>query len=48
MGGGLLVNSQKAAERAAAERAAAERAAVKQWRLSERERRMVEAMSVGG
>ena len=52
-GGGLLVNSQKAAERAAAERAAAERAAAeravaKQWRLSDRERRMVEAMSAGG
>ena len=57
-GGGLLVNSQKAAERAAAERAAAERAAAeraaaeraaaKQWRLSDRERGMVEAMSAGG
>ena len=49
-GGGLLVNNQKAAERAAAERASAERAAAErataiQWRLSDRERAMVEAMS---
>lgn len=42
-GGGLLVNSQKAAERAAAERAAAKR-----WQLSDRERGIVEAMSAGG
>ena len=52
-GGGLLLNDsaaaeRAAAERAAAERAAAERAAAEQWRLSDRERRMVEAMSVGG
>ena len=47
-GGGLLLNDSAAAERAAAERAAAERAAAEQWRLSDRERRMVEAMSVGG
>ena len=47
------MNTQKpaeraAAERAAAERAAAERAAAERWQLSERERSMVEAMSVGG
>ena len=42
-GGGLLLNDSAAAERAAAERAAAER-----WQLSERERRLVDAMSVGG
>ena len=50
-GGGLLVSSQKAAERAAAERAAAERAAAERaaaeraaanvWQLSDREREMV-------
>ena len=47
-GGGLLVSRQKAAERAAAERAAAERAAAQVWQLSDRERKMVEALSVGG
>ncbi len=45
-GGGLLLSSQKAAERAAAERAAAERAAAERaaahvWQLSDREREMV-------
>ena len=40
-GGGLLVNSQKAAERAAAERATPERAAAHVWQLSDREREMV-------
>ena len=40
-GGGLLLSSQKAAERAAAERAAAERAAAHVWQLSDREREMV-------
>ena len=39
-GGGLLVSSQKAIERAA-ERAAAERAAAHVWQLSDREREMV-------
>ena len=47
-GGGLLLNSRKAAERAAAERAAAERAAAHVWQLSEREREMVEALDTGG
>ena len=40
-GGGLLLSSQKAAERAAAERAAAERAAAYRWELSARERKII-------
>lgn len=49
-GGGLLVTDaaaeRAAVERAAAERAAAERAAV-EWELSERERKMLEALERG-
>ena len=47
-GGGLLLNERAAAERAAAERAAAERAAAIVWPLSDRERKIVEALSVEG
>ena len=52
-GGGLLLSSQKAAERAAAERAAAERAAAERaaahvWQLSDREREMVLELDSNG
>ena len=40
-GCGLLLSTQKTAERAADERAAAERAAATKWRLSDREREIV-------
>ena len=48
-GGGLLLSSQKAAERAAAERAAAERAAAERaaahkWELSNRELAIVASL----
>ena len=48
-GGGLLLSSKKAAERAAAERAAAERAAAERaaatiWHLSQREKEMIERL----
>ena len=43
-GCGLLLSTQKAAERAAAERAAAERAAATKWELSDREREIVRSL----
>ena len=48
-GGGLLLSSKKAAERAAAERAAAERAAAERaaatiWHFSQREKEMIERL----
>ena len=43
-GSGLLLSNRKAAERAAAERAAAERAAAHVWKLSEREKAIVDSM----
>ena len=43
-GGGLLLSEKAAAEKAAAEKAAAEKAAATPWRLSESERRIVEAL----
>ena len=47
-GGGLLLSSPKAAERAAAERAAAERAAAHRWVLSDRELEIVAELSQTG
>ena len=47
-GGGLLLSERMTAERAAAERAAAERAAAHRWRLSDRERRIVQGLDKGG
>lgn len=57
-GGGLLLSGQKAAERAAAERVAEERAVAERadiertathvWRLSDRERGIVDMLSSGG
>ena len=46
-GYGLLMSERAAAERAAAERAAAERAAAERWKLSEREKKIVESLSQG-
>ena len=43
-GCGLLLSTQKTAERAAAERAAAERAAATKWQLSEREKKIVQSL----
>jgi hypothetical protein len=48
--GGLLVNDEKAAEKAAAEKAAAEKAAAEKagaivWELSERERKIIEGLN---
>ena len=43
-GSGFLLSERAAAERAAAERAAAERAAATKWKLSDRERGIVEGM----
>ena len=43
-GCGLLLSTQKTAERAAAERAAAERAAATKWQLSDREREIVRSL----
>ena len=52
-GGGLLLSKRAAAERAAAERAAAERAAAEdaeavKWKLSEREKRLVDMLGERG
>ena len=47
-GGGVLLSNAKAAEKAAAEKAAAEKAAEREsivWRLSDRERRIIEELS---
>lgn len=43
-GGGLLIGKRAAAERAAAEHAAAERAAAIVWKLSDREKEIIEKM----
>jgi hypothetical protein len=43
-GGGFLLSERAAAERAAAERAAAERAAATAWKLSDRERALIDEM----
>lgn len=44
-GGGLLVSDKAAAEKVAAEKAAAEKAAPIEWRLSEREKKIVELLN---
>lgn len=44
-GGGLLVSEKAAAAKAAAEKAAAEKAAPIEWRLSEREKKIVELLN---
>lgn len=44
-GGGLLLSDRVATERAAAEKAAAEKAAAHKWRLSDREKAIVNRMS---
>jgi putative heme iron utilization protein len=43
--GGLLINDEKAAEKAAAEKAAAEKAGAIVWELSEREREIIERLN---
>ena len=43
--GGLLVNDEKAAEKAAAEKAAAEKAGAIVWELSDREREIIERLN---
>ena len=46
-GGGFLISEKAAAEKAAAEKAAAEKAAAHVWKLSERERQIIETLGSG-